>query len=143
MSSEGILPTIKCSTCGVDIEISSLADHVCVPVQSMSSHTKFYVSPADKTIGPQAQAHQLREFTPGRDPAIHDVPYSRQIPIIQEELNIQARIQIPQGNPGVQQPSSLFGDTASRSKAGFLRSGRNVPPRIDAAAASKSVRRVC
>jgi hypothetical protein len=33
MATDGLtfLPTIKCSDCGVDIEISQLADHVCAP----------------------------------------------------------------------------------------------------------------
>lgn len=149
MSSQSILPTIKCSTCGFDIEISSLADHVCVPPppQSMASHQKFHVVPANSTIGPQAQAHQFlpHSFTPGRDPAIQEVvPYSRQVPIIREDLNIQPGIQIPQANPGVQQGNSPFGHpVTSRSKAGFLRPGRSVPPQIDSAAASKSVQQIC
>lgn len=33
MATDGLsfLPTIKCSDCGVDIDISQLADHVCAP----------------------------------------------------------------------------------------------------------------
>lgn len=31
VESQSFLPTIKCSDCGIDIEISQLADHVCAP----------------------------------------------------------------------------------------------------------------
>jgi hypothetical protein len=112
----------------------------------MACDQKFHVTSANNTVGRQAQPYQFlpHSFTPDSDPAIQEVPYSRQIPIIQEDLNIQPRIEIPQANPGFQQPNSLFGDpAASRPKAGILRSGKNVPPRIDPTAASKIVRRVC
>ncbi|KAJ5121738.1 uncharacterized protein N7443_001843 [Penicillium atrosanguineum] len=37
----GFLPTIKCSNCGHNVEISVMGDHVCSPVESIPSHSHY------------------------------------------------------------------------------------------------------
>lgn len=51
MATDGssFLPIIKCSDCGIDIDISQLADHVCAPT-SLSKYSKEDSARSDLTM---------------------------------------------------------------------------------------------
>ncbi|KAF2432433.1 hypothetical protein EJ08DRAFT_132596 [Tothia fuscella] len=59
MRPESFLPTIKCSTCGREIDMMALADHVCGPPPR----------PPEQTVGPPAARKPLL----GMDPAIQNI----------------------------------------------------------------------
>jgi hypothetical protein len=54
------LPMIKCSTCGTDIEISQLADHVCAPLSSSMSLGDFKVVKVQANCAAQKALNQTR-----------------------------------------------------------------------------------
>jgi hypothetical protein len=122
MRPESFLPTIKCSTCAQEIEMMALAEHICIPrpSQSLISGNAVYI--ANNNVESPEITHQAtssKSANLGLDPAIKSEYFVSRDPAIQAGLNV------------------LNSNAASKSP-GFLRSGRNVPPRIDALAASKS-----
>lgn len=57
----GFLPTIKCSNCGKNVEISAMGDHVCAPVDNaaLSTGTK----PNDSTLSTLDSSHATSNAT--------------------------------------------------------------------------------
>ncbi|KIW03780.1 uncharacterized protein PV09_05083 [Verruconis gallopava] len=101
---ESFLPSLKCSTCGVEIDIVNLADHVCNPLSKPSN--------GDSTSNPSSDRANVMKG----DPALQ----------ADHSLSIDPAVQQGSILSDVQQPSP-----------GYLRPGKNVPPKIDSAAANR------
>jgi hypothetical protein len=121
---ESLLPALKCSTCGEEIDILSLADHVCLP-----STSNF-----DLISVVRGCANRITEPTGGN--TIND-PSSGRTNIMKGDHAVQLDPSVLFVDPAVQQGTRYLNVQQPSSSPGFLRSGKNVPPNIDAAAASK------
>ncbi|KAF2396770.1 hypothetical protein EJ06DRAFT_170680 [Trichodelitschia bisporula] len=99
LRASSMLPSIKCSTCGDEIEIASLADHICSTPKPLSKAATAPTFGAETEINADEVDNFLRD----------------------------SRIQRSLSSPRDSNPKS----------PGYLRPGRNPPPRIDAAAANR------
>ncbi|KAE9993118.1 hypothetical protein EG327_006471 [Venturia inaequalis] len=98
---DSLLPTIKCSTCAQEIDLMSLADHICTPPSKPRAGDSKASGSDRPHLGPDSTS-QLN-YSPLQDPAIQFLP-------------------TPNAPP---------------KSVGYLRSKKNVPPRIDAFAANQ------
>lgn len=61
----GFLPSIKCSNCGVNVEISNMGDHVCEGTNSLLILVKLHMgqtNPCDSYIGSSAAAAKIKRL---------------------------------------------------------------------------------
>ncbi|KAL1968390.1 hypothetical protein VTN77DRAFT_1919 [Rasamsonia byssochlamydoides] len=76
MDIAGILPTIKCSNCGMDVEISAMGEHVCAKPQPPSPPPE--PEPAPESRPPTAGSKPGRQGPPPRiDPSAANRPFLR------------------------------------------------------------------
>ena len=132
------LPSIKCSDCGIDIEIAFLADHICAVAQPSTCTIASPTCRVD-TNGPAesqtpADPRPPRNIMGGRDPAIQDGGFTAYSPNPQFDYNARPRASPLQQQRGFARSPAFLEPQMS---PGYSKPGRNAPPRIDPAAASK------
>lgn len=146
------LPSIKCSSCGQDIEILQLSDHVCVPAAAASMLRLFALrkNAAHKSLAKHEEVLNLSAIdssayvvglSPQTSPLVHGFPgphshttQERPLPAIPPEAEASlAR----RPEPAVPPKDSFLSPSSARKSFGLQRTGRAAPPRINPIIASK------
>ncbi|KAJ6119175.1 hypothetical protein N7523_003455 [Penicillium sp. IBT 18751x] len=102
----GFLPTIKCSSCGHNVEISAMGDHVCSPAEAI--HRPNHSSVAPPSPPPSAGLDIPDRLKPGRVPPRID-------PAIANSAFLHLNIPTPVGSMELHMPSPLSARSAPRS----------------------------